>query len=80
MKYRIPLTLNTKFEPEFEGEDVCLHVEPLPVVMFTKDGAMWTSELLVTVLFSGMYSNGPGESESTPKLSTKEEDPPELLA
>ena len=48
--------------------------------MFTKDGAMWTSELLVTVLFSGMYSNGPGESGSTPKLSTKEEDPPELLA
>ena len=41
---------------------------------------MWTSELLVKVLFSGMYSNGPGESGLTPKLSTKEEDPPELLA
>ena len=56
------------------------HVEPLPVVWLMNCGARWTSVLLVHVLFSGLYSNGPGAIGPMVMLIVVEDDPAVLLA
>ena len=79
-KYTTPLMLKAKFEPGSVSEVPTCHVDPLPLVTLTNEGAMCVSELFVIELFSGMYSNGPGGPGPTPKLRMNVEEPPELLA
>ena len=40
LKYTVPLMLKAKFEPGPVSEVPTCHVVPLPVVMFTKEGAI----------------------------------------
>ena len=51
------------------------HVEPFPVVWLMNCGARWTSVLLVHVLFSGSYSNGPGAASLMVKVMLAETEP-----
>ena len=59
---------------------VTCHVEPFPVVWLMNCGARWTSVLFVHVLFSGLYSNGPGAWSLIVMLTVAEVEPPLLLA
>ena len=72
--------LKAKFEPGLVAVVLACHVVPLPVVMFTNDGARCAYELLKSTLSSGMYSKSPGAAGPTVMLMDPEEEPPELLA
>ena len=79
-KYTTPLMLKAKFEPGPVSELPTCQVVPLPVVMFTKDGARCAYELLKSTLSSGMYSKSPGAAGPMVMLIVVEDEPAVLLA
>ena len=79
-KYTVPLMLKAKFEPGPVSEVPTCHVVPLPVLMFTNEGARCAYELLKSTLSSGMYSKSPGAAGPMVMLIVVEDEPAVLLA